>query len=478
MPQGVPDAAGTSIGHAVPTPSQVSCTSHKPAALRHTVPEGAGPEATHVERPELQSIWPTSQAPATLQEAPAMQPVMHTPVELQLPPAHIVLAGAMLSVGQSRLVPSHTSGMSHSPRARRHDVPATAGPVATQTGDGPPQVHVPTSQGLAVRHSPPSVQSGTQVPEPLHRPPGQTVPEGAKMSAGQAAVVPSHLSPRSHGPAATRHTAPGAAGPMARHVGTPPTHSVRPSSQAPVVQRSPGTHMVHIPPPSHARPSRQRVPAGRSVVPRQVPEAPTGQSMVPDVHGLPVAHAEPSMHSLHVPVTLHCPTVPQVEPAGTVPESVHTGEPEPQLVAPVVHGLPVLQMAPSMHTSQEPVALHARPSAHLVPGGRPAAEMHSVTPGVGQSTVPDVQGSPVAHTDPSMHSLHMPPGLQVPDAPHGAPGGRSSLAKQNESPVGLHVTTPLVHGLPVGHSAPSTQMEHAPIPSHPSPSPQDVPAGA
>jgi hypothetical protein len=431
----------------------------------------------HVNAPVLQSTVPTSQRFPVEHGPPAVHPSTHMPVALQLPPAHPVLAGWNTSSGHTVLTPSHASATSQSPAAIRHMVPAAAGPVGTQTGAAPVQSHCPCSQGFPVLHAAPMMQVGTQTPAPSHVPPGQAVPLGAKPSVGHSGVAPSHVSAMSQGPIGGRHTAPGSAGPMPRQVGAPPTHSVRPSSQVLVVQGSPGTHIVHPPTPSHASPAPQRVPAGRSVIPVHEPDPPPAQSSVPVVHGLPVVHEEPTMHSVHAPAALQVPIVPHGVPSGTTSDSTQKGAPPaPQLVSPLVHGLLVVHAAPSTQTSHMPAVLHARPSPQRVPGGRSAVGTQTLPPPE-QSIVPLVQGSPVGHEEPSMHSLHSPPTRHAPVTPQGVPAGSSVVSKQYGLPVS-HVISPDVHGLPVVQLEPGMQMSQLPASSHARPSAHVVPAGS
>src|SRR5581483_8282557 len=90
-----------------------------------------------------------------------------------------------VSGGQVLVVPSQTSGTSHTPWAARHTVPAGRTASAGQSSWMP-------SQASATSHGPAAGR--------------QTVPDGSKPSAGHAALVPVQVSATSHGPAAGRQT--------------------------------------------------------------------------------------------------------------------------------------------------------------------------------------------------------------------------------------------------------------------------------
>src|SRR5579885_3536400 len=130
-----------------------------------------------------------------------------------------------VSGGQVLLVPSQTSGTSHTPWAARHTVPAGRTASAGQT----PVLLASAGQvGLA-----PSQTSATSQGPAAGR---QTVPDGWKPSAGQAALVPVQVSATSHGPAAGRHTVVGGANASAGQLALVPVQSSA-TSQGPTAGR-------------------------------------------------------------------------------------------------------------------------------------------------------------------------------------------------------------------------------------------------
>src|SRR5579884_1861559 len=139
-----------------------------------------------------------------------------------------------VSGGQVLVVPSQTSGTSHTPWAARHTVPAGRTASAGQSSWMPSQVSA-TSQGpLAARQTPVLLVSAgqaglvpVQTSATSHGPAAgrQTVPDGSKPSAGHAALVPVQVSATSHGPAAGRQTVVGGANVSAGQLGLAPVQS-------------------------------------------------------------------------------------------------------------------------------------------------------------------------------------------------------------------------------------------------------------
>src|SRR5579885_2834068 len=118
-----------------------------------------------------------------------------------------------VSGGQVLLVPSQTSGTSHTPWAARHTVPAGRTASAGQSSWMPSQVS-------AASHGPPAAR---QTPVLL-------------ASAGQVGLAPSQTSATSHGPAAGRHTVVGGANASAGQLALVPVQSSA-TSQGPTAGR-------------------------------------------------------------------------------------------------------------------------------------------------------------------------------------------------------------------------------------------------
>jgi hypothetical protein len=248
-----------------------------------------------------------------------------------------------------------------------------------------------------------------------------------------------------------------------------------PESQVPgTTQDSPSTQMVQPPIPSQARPTPQLVPTGRSAVASQLPLPPVEQSRVPLVHGLPVSQLAPVVHS-EQPSAPQRPATPQGVPTGRSSTLMHTGIVAPQSYSPRVHGSPVSQVAPAVQVEQPvPSGEQARPSPQPVPGGRSVLAMHTRAPVV-QSAVPTVHGSPVSQVVPGRHSLQMPP-LHVPVVPQGVPDGASLTMRQTGIPEPQSMT-PWEHGLPVSQVVPGVQTVQPPASSHARPTSQGAPGG-
>jgi len=273
---------------------------------------------------------------------------------------------------------------------------------------------------------------------------------------GHVAVTPLQVSATSHAPVAARHTAPTGAMPVGRHTGAPATHEVRPALHSPgTTQLTPATHVSQTPVLLHARPVPHAVPGGRSSVPMQTPAPPALQSSVPDVHGLPVSHEAPAMHSLHAPVPPQTPERPHTVPGGTSSVAMHTGSPEPQSKRPLEHGLLVSHDAPSVHIEHEPPPLHESPLPQPTPGGKSSTASHEATP-VEQSVAPLVHGLPVSQTAPGTHSLHSPPLPQTPVTPHIVAGGALEKSGMQIAAPEPQSMRPSAHGLPVSQTAPAT----------------------
>src|SRR5206468_3866023 len=160
----VPLALATSVGQDVPTPSQVSATSHSPAAARQTAPADLTALAGHV------TLDPVQFSAASHRSTAARQ---------------TVLEGWKPSDGQVVLVPVQVSATSQTPADVRHTAPAF--PAGC--------VHVAL------------VPSHTSVVQGLPSS-GHVVPAELRASFGQVAADPVHVSAGSHTPAEARHVVP------------------------------------------------------------------------------------------------------------------------------------------------------------------------------------------------------------------------------------------------------------------------------
>jgi hypothetical protein len=111
------------------------------------------------------------------------------------------------------------------------------------------------------------------------------------------------------------------------------------------------TQAPQNPLPSHSWPPVQVVVLGLGVPSMQV-DAPVTHEVTPlrQIDGL-VVQAVPAVQETQVPVPLQTWLVPQVVPAGVVPESMHFGAPPAQSITPVLHGAPgfMVQALPASH---------------------------------------------------------------------------------------------------------------------------------
>jgi len=288
-------------------------------------------------------------------------------------------------------------------------------------------------------------------------------------------LEPSQLSTASHGPSEGRHSVPAGAVPPPEQTGSPVAQLMVPASHVPgVTQAPPGTQTVQPPIPSQARPTPQVVPVGRSAVALHVPLPPPEQSFVPAVHGLPVSQLPPAMHS-EQPSAPQRPATPQGVPTGSASVAMQTGIVglAPQSISPRVQGSLVSQVCPATHMSQ-PVGEQASPMPHPVPGGWSALAMHErVLPM--QTSTPELHGSPVSQVVPATHVLQMP-SVQVPPPGHGEPFGASSASKQIGMPEPQSIE-PREQGLPLSQVTPGVQTVHMPTSSHARPTSQGAPGG-
>jgi hypothetical protein len=147
-------------------------------------------------------------------------------------------------------------------------------------------------------------------------------------------------------------------------------------------------------------------------VPAQIPAA----HLSPDVHLFPSSHEAPLL----------------------LPDSLHTGEPDEQSIAPVLHGLPVSQVAPWLHVPQLPL-LHTLPDPHIVPFGTAVFVSRHVCVPVEQLYVHTWQALVGVQVPPAAQATQLPLLHTFPD-PH--PAGVEPLAR---FPVSAHWDEPDEH---------------------------------
>jgi hypothetical protein len=371
---------------------------------------------THV--PPLQR--PTLHAVPSGSAAPGTQ--TGPPLEHEIDPVEHPPGGEQLAPGEHGTqvpLPLHTPP--------GHDVPAPTLPDVVHTG--PPLAHeiAPVVHGLPVLHDAPG-EHATHAPLPLHTPPGHDVP------APTLPVVP--------------------------HTGPPVEHPIDPVVHGfPVLHDAPGEHATHVPLPLHTPPGHD---APAPTLPDVVHTGPPLEHEIdPVVHGLPVLHDAPGEHATHVPLPLHTPPGHDV-PAARLPEVPHTGPPVEQPIDPVVHGLPVLHEAPFTHGTHAPLPLHT-PPGHDVPAARLPDVVHTGPP-LEQSIVPVVHGLPVLHDAPLVHATHVPDPLHTPPAQL-APGPTLPVVVHTGAPL-EQSSAPVVHGLPVPHDMPLVHATQLPVPLH------------
>ncbi len=266
--------------------------------------------------------------------------------------------------------------------------------------------------------------------------------------------TPSQTSAASQTSLAARHIVPAAAGPAATHTGAPLAQSSMPRSQGlPVLHGAPVVHEgTHVPLASQVPPGHG-VPAGARRSPGHAAPLPSQRSVTS--HG--------SADARHT------------APAGATPPGTHEGTPPVHVVTPAPHESATTQGAPATQVVH-PVALHARPTPHAVPGARSVVDTQTPAPPRLQSRRPVVQGLPVSHVAPSTQTLHVVAPPQTPPTPQLVPGGASSIATQKGLPE-PQSTRPVAHGLPVSQTAPAVQTLQAPRPVHARPGPHPTPIG-
>lgn len=172
------------------------------------------------------------------------------------------------------------------------------------------------------------------------------------------------------------------------------------------VQQLPDTQRPGLAERLHAVRSASAAPSAHTGEPVAHDTVPLRQGL-----GLPL-QAPPGVHVTQLPLTQAPPghTVPSL----TFPDSVHTPEPELQLIEPVLHGLAGEQLAPELHGLHAPFRQappgQAVPFMRLEPSVHTAEpELQSVTPfrqaelGFEPQLAPPLQGlhDPLRHTPPA-----------------------------------------------------------------------------
>jgi hypothetical protein len=192
-------------------------------------------------------------------------------------------------------------------------------------------------------------------------------------------------------------------------------------------------------------PTPQPVPSTASLVGEHV-GCPESQDRTPVLQPSPAAvHGAPLVHAPQVPWKQTW-LAPHDVPLGTL-LATQTGVPVTQLLTPVVHGLPVLHVAPAVQALQVPLS-HTAFVPHDVPFGTFAVATQTAVP-VAQLVVPDMHGSPFGLQEtPLVHAPHIP-SEQTSPLPHDVPLGTLPLETQVDVPF-EQLVTPVWHGLPSG----------------------------
>ena len=165
---------------------------------------------------------------------------------------------------------------------------------------------------------------------------------------------------------------------------------------------------------------------------------------------------------MQTPAALHTPPV-QAVPVGTLPPETQTGAPDAQWVVPVVHGFPVLQLAPSMHATHDPDALHTPPE-HADPAAELPAAVHVDTLPA-HVVIPVRHGVDGIHATPATQTLQLPALSHVPLVLHVVPLGAFAVAMHTGEPL-VHESVPRWHAVEGMHDAPETHGVHVPVPLH------------
>jgi|LNFM01.1.fsa_nt_gb hypothetical protein len=95
--------------------------------------------------------------------------------------------------------------------------------------------------------------------------------------------------------------------------------------------------------------------------------APDPHATLPASQRLGRAHAMPAVHATQRPIPSHTPPG-HIDPAVVLPEFAHTAVPVMHEIAPVLHGLLGVHVAPAMHALQRPIPSQT-PPGHIDPIG-------------------------------------------------------------------------------------------------------------
>jgi len=152
------------------------------------------------------------------------------------------------------------------------------------------------------------------------------------------------------------HGVPFATLPDSRQTASPVLHTMAPARQGLpfTTQSMPAMQAVHAPPAPHTMLAPQLVPAGRFVPLSVQPDVAPLHTRLPSWQAFAGVHAPPATQATHAPSWQTNP-VPHEVPFGWLSDSVQTGAPVAQAMAPLRQGLPVIgQPAPSEHATQVP----------------------------------------------------------------------------------------------------------------------------
>jgi hypothetical protein len=496
---------------------------HMPVPLQtrlvpQPVPAAFAVPSTHVWTPVVHAVTPLTHAPPgfVVHAWPAVQSV-HWPLALHTWLVPQVVPGdlAAPSIQVCTPVAHDVTPLAHAPGLPVHACPsaqATHAPLPSHTIPAPQaapaarlaksrQTDAPVVQlvtpvlhgdGLVVQLA--LAVQATQLPALLQTmlvP--QLMPVGWLASSAQVRAPVAHeVTPVLHAPGLVEHACPPAhathAPAVLQTMPTPqlvPAARFAPSTQvvAPLPEQlvTPCLHAVGLPVqvwlatqapqkplPSHSWPPVQVVVFGLGVPSMQV-DAPVTHEVTPlrQIDGL-VVHAVPAVQETQVPVPLHTWLVPQVVPAGVVPESTHFGAPPAQSITPVLQGAPgfVVQVLPASHVTHCPLPLQtmfepqAVPAPALSPSAQPAADPQVTTPSLQTPPGLVVQMVPAAQ-------VVQAPALQTFSVPQNVPSGALMSSLHWGAPV-LQVIAPFRHGLPafVEQVAPVAQGIQVPAALH------------
>jgi hypothetical protein len=185
-----------------------------------------------------------------------------------------------------------------------------------------------------------------------------------------------------------------------------------------VEQGAPCVQATQAPAEVHTLPWPQLWPGARAVAVSAQPAEPALQVVMPCTQGFGlVEHAWPAVHAMHVPVPLQMSPEPQLVPgAAGVVESMHTGPPVAQEMAPCQHtlGLPV-QVASAVHGTQTPAPVQTWAAPQLVPAGVFAVPSLHTGPDAVHALTPLLQGVGfVAQGRLAVHATQPPSPSQTP----------------------------------------------------------------